>query len=305
MKLSTGAIFYQDIKTGQSVLSASLKDGVLTADLTKFALYSGAGTGRLTLNSARKVPAMAAAFNLKGVSALPLLKDASKFDWISGRANIEFQLSGAGRSQLDMVDDLQGSGQFAFFDGAIEGINIPAMVRGLKQGKIDGWKRADRAKTDFSQLSASFTMQKGIAYNKDLKLIGPLVRMTGEGNVDLGRERLDYAALPRIVANLQGQGADDDPKRGLAVPVRITGPWSDPKIVPDLERLMKDPELAQETAEKVGKVIEKLKNKEDVNKLLQGLLGGGDQQAPEGTQQQGGQENPQEKPADLLKKLFR
>ena len=301
VKLTTGAIFYKDIDTSQSALTISLKNGILTADLTKLALYSGAGTGRITLNSAREVPAMAAAFNLKGISALPLLKDASKFDWISGRANIELKLSGAGRSQEAMVQDLQGSGRFSFTDGAIEGINIPAMVRGLKQGEIDGWKRADRAKTDFSQLSASFVVQKGIAYNKDLSLIGPLVRMTGEGNVDLGREQLDYAALPRIVANLQGQGAVDDPKRGLAVPVRITGPWGDPKIVPDLERLMNDPELAQETVEKVGKVIEKLKNKEDVNKLLKGLLGGGNQEAPDGAPQQG----EQDKPEDILKKLFR
>lgn len=244
---------------------------------------------------------MAVAFNLSGVSALPLLKDAANFDWISGRANIEIKLSGAGRSQEAMVEDLQGSGRFDFSDGAIEGINIPAMVRGLKQGKLDGWKRTDRAKTDFSQLSASFVVQEGIAYNKDLNMIGPLVRMTGEGNVNLGREQLDYAAVPRIVANLQGQGAEDDPNRGIAVPVRITGPWAQPKIVPDLDRLLNDPELAQETVDKVGKVLEKLKNKEDVNNLLKGLFGGGNQQAPDGTQQQGQQDNPQ----DILKKLFR
>lgn len=301
IKLTTGAIFYQKIKTGQSALTAALNKGVLTADLTKLALYSGAGTGRVTLNGTSKVPAMAAVFNLKGVSALPLLKDASDFDWVSGRANIDVKLTGAGRSQKALVGDLQGNGRFAFADGAIEGINIPEMMRGLKLGKLDGWKRANREKTDFSELSASFTIQKGIAYNKDLKLIGPLVRMTGEGNVNIGRERIDYTALPRIVANLQGQGAVDDPKRGLAIPVRITGPWAKPKIVPDLDRLMRDPELAKDAVDKVGKALKKLKNKEDVNKLLQGVLGGGNQQAPDGTQPQGEQASPE----DILKNLLR
>ncbi|MDA7949343.1 MAG: AsmA family protein [Hyphomicrobiaceae bacterium] len=312
VKLTTGTILYKRIKTGESAVTAYLNKGVLTADLTKLALYSGAGTGRVTLNSVRQTPAMAAVFNLKGVSARPLLKDAADFDWVSGRANIEFKLSGAGNSQKAMVQGLDGSGSFVFTDGAIEGINIPAMVRGLKQGKFDGWKRTDREKTDFSKLSASFVIQKGVAYNKDLQLIGPLLRLSGEGNVDLGRERVDYAALPRLVANLQGQGAVDDPNRGLVIPVRITGAWADPKIVPDLDRLLSDPELAKDAVEKVGDVIKKLKNKEDVNQLLQGLLGGGNQQAPSGAPQQGqpsqpgppGQPNQQIRPEDVLRNLL-
>ncbi len=300
VKLTAGTILYRQIRTGQSALTAALKNGVLTADLTRFALYSGTGVGRVTVNGARKTPAMAAVFNLNGVSALPFLTDAADFDWISGRANIELKVSGAGRSQKAMMQDLQGAARVAFADGAIEGINIPAMVRGLKQGKIDGWKRADREKTDFSQLSASFVIQKGVARNKDLQLIGPLVRMTGEGDIDLGRERIDYTALPRLVANLQGQGAVDDPKRGLLIPVRITGPLADPKIVPDLNRILNDPELAKDTVEKVGEVFKKLKNKEDVNNLLQGVFGGGDQQAPDGTQPQGEQARPE----DVLRNLL-
>ncbi|MEM8743110.1 MAG: AsmA family protein, partial [Pseudomonadota bacterium] len=311
VKLTTSAILYKRIKTGQSALTTSLKNGVLTADLTKFALYSGAGAGRVTLNSARKTPAMAAVFNLKGVSALPFLTDAADFKGLSGRANIELKISGAGQSQKAMVQGLQGSSRFAFTDGAIEGINIPAMVRGLKQGRFDGWRRSDREKTDFSELSASFVIQKGVAYNKDLQMIGPLVRMTGDGNVDLGRERIDYTALPRLVANLQGQGAVDDPKRGLLIPVRITGPLANPKVVPDLNRILNDPELAKDTVEKVGDVIEKLKNKEDVNEILQGVFGGGNQQAPapDGAQPQGPPGQPAQqgqplRPEDVLRNLL-
>ncbi|MEE8306180.1 MAG: AsmA-like C-terminal region-containing protein, partial [Gammaproteobacteria bacterium] len=223
---------------------------------------------------ARAVPAVALQFNLNSISALPLLKDAVGFKWVSGRANMAFSLSGAGRSQSELVRSMQGQGRLAFSNGAIEGINIPAMVRGLKRGKLSGWKSSDRAKTDFSSLSGSFVVQQGIAYNKDLKLVGPLIRLTGEGNVDLGRERIDYAALPRIVGTLQGQGASDD-RKGIAIPVRITGPWDKPDIVPDLERLLRDPDLAKDTVNKLGKVFKKLKNKEDVNQLLQGILGGG------------------------------
>ncbi len=292
VKLITGAIHYQKIKTGKSALTATLKSGVLSADLTRVALYSGAGTGQITINGARSVPAVAVQFNLNSISALPLLKDAIGFKWVSGRANISISLSGTGRSQSELVRSMRGQGRLVFSNGAIEGINIPAMVRGLKRGKLTGWKTNEREKTDFSSLSASFVAQQGIAYNKDLKLVGPLIRLTGEGNVDLGRERIDYAALPRIVGTLQGQGAIDD-RKGIAIPVRITGPWAKPNIVLDLERLLRDPELTKDTVKKLGKVFKKLKNKEDVNQLLQGILGGGNQ--PQG---------PQVKPEDVLKKLF-
>jgi AsmA protein len=297
VRLTTGALYYKKIKTGQSALTATLKSGVLTADLTKMALYSGTGTGRVTVNGARAVPAIAVLFNLNTISALPLLKDAMGFKWVSGRANMSFSLSSTGRSQSELVRSLQGQARMVFSNGAIEGINIPAMVRGLKKGQLSGWKATKREKTDFSSLSGSLVLQKGIAYNKDLKLIGPLIRLTGEGNVDLGRERIDYAALPRIVGTLQGQGASDD-RKGIAIPVRITGPWDKPKIVPDLERLLRDPELAKETVNKLGKVFKKLKNKEDVNRVLQGLFGGGNQGAAGGAQGQ------QAKPEDVLKKLF-
>lgn len=304
LRLTTGAIHFRNIRTGDSDVAADIKSGVLTANLTRLSLYSGTGTGRVTLNGARAISGVVASFNLKGISALPLLRDASGFDWVSGRANMTLSVSGNGRSQSEIMRSLQGQGQFAFSNGAIEGINIPELVRGLKQGQFDGWKRSSREKTDFSQLSASFVIRQGVASNSDLQMIGPLIRMSGEGIVDLGNERLDYSALPRIVASLEGQGAQFDPNKGLAVPIKITGPWARPKVVPDLERLLRDPELAQDTVNKVGKVLEKLKNKEDVNKLLQGVLGGGNQQpAPDGSQppSQGQPATPE----DLLRRFIR
>jgi len=308
LKLTTQALFYKKIKAGKSALSASLKSGVLKVGLTKLALYSGSGTGTITLNGARATPVFSVRLTLKDISALPLLTNAVNFKWISGRANLAIDVTGSGRSQSDIMRSLKGKSNLVFADGAIEGINIPAMMRGLKQGQFGGWKSKAHEKTDFSKLSGSFLIQDGIAYNKDLTLVGPLVRLTCEGNVDLGRERIDYAALPRIVASLQGQGANED-RKGIAVPVRITGPWEKPKIVPDLQRLLNDPELAKETAEKVGKVLDKLKNKKDFKKMLDGFLGGGNQNAGAGTDAGGGAgaqpQGEQVKPEDLLKKLFR
>ncbi|MCG8559819.1 MAG: AsmA family protein [Hyphomicrobiales bacterium] len=318
--LTAGQMFYEDIKVGKSKVTAKLSNGILTADLQDMQLYGGRGTGRLTLNGARAVPAFASTFEFADVSALPLLKDAAKFDWVSGRAKLAVNLTGAGRSQSEIVRTLQGKGSFHFSDGAIEGVNIAQRIRALKKGQLGGWRREPRAKTDFSQLSGTFTMQAGVATNRDLQMVGPLIRLAGAGTVDVPRERLDYRVEPRIVASLEGQGSTQE-LQGLKVPVKITGPWRKPKIKPDLEHFLKDPDAAVDAAKRIGRAIEKLKKKDGgqgVNRLLQNFLGGGQdggapQPAPDG---QGGQvqqgqappsqEEPQKvRPEDLLRQLFR
>ncbi len=311
VNFNAGAIFYQQIKTGAGAVSASLKKGVLTANLNKLALYDGTGTGRLTLNGARAVPAIALAVDLRGLSALPFMRAAMKIKRISGRAHLVFNVSGAGRTQSQMVTTLSGNGNLRFTNGAIEGINIPAMIRGLKQGRFAGWKTTEREKTDFSSLSGSFTMSNGIASNPDLSLIGPLLRMTGKGTIDVPREYLDYALTPRLVASLQGQGGETD-REGIVIPVRVRGPWGNPKAVPDLKRILEDPELARDALEKAGKAVKGLKGKkitgEDVEQILQGVLGGGQQPQPAAPGEPA-QAQPQQQqkvdPEELLKKFFK
>ena len=312
INFNTGAILYQQIKTGAGAVSASLKGGVLTANLNRLALYSGSGTGRITLNGARTVPALAVRLDLRNVSALPILRDAMKFKWISGRANLAVNLSGTGRTEQQIVATLNGNGSMRFSDGAIEGINIPAMVRGLKQGRFAGWKTSEREKTDFSSLTGTFSMRNGVATNTDLNLIGPLIRLTGQGTVNVPAESVDYALTPRLVASLQGQGSDQQ-LEGIVIPVRVYGPWARPKVKPDLKRIMENPELARDTIEKAGDLIKGLKGKKikgkDVEQILQGVLGGGQQpQAAPAQPGQPAQAQPQPQqvnPEELLKQLFK
>lgn len=306
VNLNAGALLYDKIKVGQSAVTANLKGGVLTANLTKLQLYGGSGTGRITLNGARAVPALGGALDLKGVSALPLLRDAMKFDWVSGRANLALNLSGSGRTEDQLVRTLRGNGSIAFADGAIEGINIPAMIRGFKEGRIGDWKKQAREKTDFSSLTGSFTMQNGVAHNADLNLVGPLIRMTGAGTVNVPGESLDYSLTPRLVGSLEGQGSQQQ-LGGLVIPVRVHGPWSKPKVKPDLKKIIENPDLAVDAVEKIGKAVKGLKGKKvtgkEVEQLLQGVLGGGQQQ--QGDPAAGGEPQQQIEAGDLFKQLFK
>ncbi len=269
--IAAGALFYQDIKLGKSRVVLVLKDGLLKSRLPEIQAYGGKGLGTIEIDGQSTVPRVKGNATINGVSALPLLTDAMALDWVAGNGSISLGFTARGRSQKALVQTLTGQGRFAFTDGAIVGLNIPQMVRGLGEGKAGGLQRDKTMKTDFSELSGTLSINKGIVTNKDLSLVGPLIRVAGAGTIDMPARSLDYAAMPKIVASLEGQGGEDS--TGFTIPLRIQGPWAKPKIVPDLEGLAKNPEAVVETVKQLGKKL-KDGDKKKVKKVLENLTGG-------------------------------
>ena len=161
MKLAASQILYRDIKIGKSALAVTIKGGKLSANLTELALYKGQAKGSLTLDGARKTPALTAAFNVSGVDGRSLLNDAIKMKWLEGNGNLSFSVAATGASQRQMVSTLGGKAKFSFLDGAIRGVNIPQMLRTLGSNPLNGWQTGETQKTDFSSFSASYTIAKG------------------------------------------------------------------------------------------------------------------------------------------------
>ncbi len=273
LRLSAGSISYQSIKIGKSALTVSIKDRLLTANLTELQLYNGMTKGQITVNARNKTPTISIKTNVSNVQALPLLQDLNGFDWIDGLANINLNVVASGRSQSQFVQSLKGKAGFSFADGAVRGINIAKMIRNVKNLNLSGWSRGKAEATDFSKLAASFTINKGRAVTRDLAMIGPLVRLTGAGTVNLPAQSLDFRLQPKLVGSLEGQGGDVD-LAGLDIPVTVKGPWSNPSIRPDLKGLLQNPEQTKKTLKKLGKTLKKTKPKD----LLNNLLGGNNSQ---------------------------
>ncbi len=102
-------------------------------------------------------------------------------------------------------------------------------------------------KTDFSEISGTFDIRKGLLTNADFKFLGPLIRIFGQGDVNLGAQTMSFRLTPKAVSTLEGQGGTADVS-GLSFPLLVSGPWSNLSIRPDLEggiaNLLKDPEGA-------------------------------------------------------------
>ncbi len=283
-ELTLASLKVQDIKLDRTVLALAMANNVLTADLKEFGLYEGSGNGSLILKVADGRPTIEEKFSLKGLQALPFLTDAAEFDKLEGTATAEFSLTTTGGTERELVKNLNGDGRVVFADGAISGINIAAMVRNAATAFLSAEANETR-KTDFAELSGSFTIQNGILSNQDLSLQAPTLRVAGSGTVDLPARQVDYRIDPKAAATLEGQGSEADVS-GLLVPVTVTGPFDDLSYQPDLSgvinQAIKDPKALEkqlkEQVEGLGvsgdDIKDQLKSidKDDAKNLLEDLV---------------------------------
>jgi len=269
------------ITIGPSAFVIAFRNGVATTGLG-VELYGGHVRGTLAVDATKQVPAFDGEFHLDDVETEPLLKDAAQFGMVSGRAKLKLKMSGTGGDADTIKSSLKGDGSILVSDGAIDGIDLTALIRGLGKGDFD-LRQGAGAKTAFSDLGGSFTIADGIAETQNLKMISPLLKVSADGTVDLARSNIDILARPEIVAGPEGSGGANE-FAGLGVPVRIEGPLDKPRIQPQIGSLFADTESASKTVNKIGEMLQrKFKGKpvgEAIGRLLGGVQIGSGQQAP-------------------------
>jgi AsmA protein len=223
---------------------------------------------------------------------LPLLRSLADFDKLDGKMQAKISVHSSGSSQRAIMANLAGTTFVVFQDGAIRGLNVAQMIRSLTSSTLSGWQENKEQATDLTQLSASFKIDKGQAQTTDLNLVGPLVRMAGVGTIDLGTKQIGFRVEPKLVMTTEGQGRAGDPV-GLGIPVMIDGPWAEPRIYPDMQGILDNPDAAYAKLKEMGKGLFGA-NGAGLGGLsgLGGLIGGGQGQGTAGGQSSGG------KPAD-------
>lgn len=278
VKLTAGRLIALGHPIEKGTLQLQVDNGIMKASIPSFGLYEGTGSLDVTVNGGATQTGLKGRVALNKVKVKPLLATASGLDWVSGTADVVFDVTSAGRSERDIISGLNGTGKFIVLDGALEGVNIPGMVRNLQSGNLLASSGKPSEKTDFSELSATFNIERGVISNKDLLMKGPLLRMAGEGLINLPTEQIDYGLKPKLVSSLDGQGGAND-LSGINIPLRLKGPLANPKIVPDAKGLLENnPEAIKNTVDGVKKVVKDLKKKkissEEMKGLLNGMLGG-------------------------------
>ena len=268
--LSATELNVGSVRAAPVSLHATVANGILDVALAPSRLYGGEVQATVSVNASDEPPVHALHIDLNGVRALPLLSDLGDFGSLDGRLQSKIDVRASGNSQSAVMSSLAGTADVRIQDGQILGINVAKMIRTLTARTLLGWEDNKTESTDLTELSARFQIQEGRAQTTNLRLFGPLIRVTGSGTIDLNTKTLQFKLDPKLVASLEGQGGAADPL-GFGVPVNIEGSWSDPRIYPDVAGILSDPDGAYAKLHALG----------------QGLFGKGDSQSGGGNSNTG------------------
>ena len=251
-RISAAEINIGEARFAPAAIDANLAGGVLKTRFSNLGAYGGQASGDVIVDASSGNPTYSLRSDLVGVRALPLLRSAADFDKLDGKMQAKIGVRSTGTSQRAIMANLAGTVFANFQDGAIKGLNVAQMIRSLTASPLSGWQEGRDQNTDLTQLSASFRIDKGQATTGDLNLVGPLVKMTGAGTIDLGAKALAFRVEPKLVMTTEGQGRAADPV-GLGIPVVIDGPWAEPRIYPDMAGILDNPDAAYAKLKEMGK----------------------------------------------------
>lgn len=268
IRLSANQLGYGKVRMGPATAALTVSDGVARLAVPQAGFYDGVISADITANGAGNVPSISVVAGMEGVKALPLLSDAAGFDKIEGRLKASVEVSGAGGDSYALARSLNGPVNLVVNDGALRGIDVAGLVRNVRSLIGGGYSEDSNARTEFSELSIPVVITNGVAQASDIRVLGPFVRMSGAGSVDLADQTINMRLDPRVVGSLDGQGGDFDVS-GLGMPIMVTGPLSGPSIYPDLSAVLADPNRALQALTQLGGGVGELAG--GASNLIEGL----------------------------------
>lgn len=283
--LRIGKLSYGKTKLENVRIDLKADDGI--AKLAPFSanLYGGSMQGTLDVD-ARTNPNIAFKQTMSSVAVGPLLEDTINNDMLSGVGTVNIDIATQGNTVNLFKKNLAGTSSLALADGALKGIDIAAKIRDIKnkvnllKGKAVETASDEKQKTDFSELNANFTIKSGIAHNEDLSMKAPILRLAkGDsfGDINIGSETLNYTATPTIVKSIKGQGGENlDELAGIAIPLKISGTFTDPKFGLDTQAIvtgLAKSKLLEKVGGEKGAAVQELIGGDNKLDAVKGLLG--------------------------------
>ena len=309
-ELAFAQIRYRDLNITKGDITVTLAKGVLTVGTDKIALAQGTIDAGATLDASGPALAIDYHATAAGVQARPLLQTFAGSDRIGGTIAFEARGKGTGKNEKEVIQSLAGTGQFKVTDGAIYGINLGQTLRQI--GSL-GIASSQSEKTDFAELSGTWTIKDGVLDNRDLKMLAPLFRVTGAGTVPMPPKTVNYVVEATLVASTQGQGGKDA-LAGVPIPIKVTGTWSNPVYTVDwasaFREMAADPARLKNMTGSLGKAAQQFGVALPSTGSSVGNPGGGLLQQLPGVQQPSGQAPPSggqpqpKSPLQLPKTLF-
>lgn len=257
-----GMLKVANVKLAQIRIDTEARNGKLDVPLSA-QLYDGGIKGKLAIDAATS--RFTIDQKLANVDIALLLKDALNLELVEGKGNIDVNLVTQGNRVSALKKGLNGALGMKLAGGAIRGIDLGKLAQGVsnlgKNTSVQTLGVNKNEKTAFDKFEASFKVRDGIARNDDLAISSSVLQLNGNGDVDIGNDKLNYT----VKAKLTKPGESG----GITLPVQIIGPYADLKFKVDYGAL-----VSSAAKQKVDAKVQEVKNKlqEDAKAKLQNEL---------------------------------
>ncbi len=208
------------IPFGKTRATVEIDRARAVATIQEMAAFEGAVTGTFVANN-RSGFSVRGDLKVAQIALQPFLAATADLDKFTGKADFESRFLSSGETLDALMNNMSGDGRVDIGRGTIEGIDLDKLLRGDVTGGT----------TVFNSMVATWTIADGVLTNDDLLMKLSRLSATGKGTVGLGLRTIDYVFSPQL-------DGPDGPR--LIVPVKIKGSWSNPSVVPDLEKALKN-----------------------------------------------------------------
>ncbi len=207
------------------------RDAAVAFDLNDGQLYAGSASARfdgrrisgdLTVDARAEPPAVSLELAAQDVDIGRLLARLLGQDLIHGVGGMDLLIAGRGRSLAEIVGTSEGHVRVLMDGGEVKTGSLGVLVGGVSE-ILPGLSSGDGEWTAINCVAGDFDLRDGVATSRVALLDSEILRLIGDGQIDLSNDTLDFKVDP----------TPNNPTLNVAVPVTLSGALADPSVAPD------------------------------------------------------------------------
>ena len=230
--LKVGAMTFSGIESTDVEIGLNAGDGKVRVNPSRARLYGGTYSGDIRLDATGERPRLSINETVNGIDfnafAATVMPGAPMHGTLTGNV----LMTATGETTADLQSTLNGTADFDFANGYVDGIDLWNVVQGIVAA-------ADKAvptvnprpwRTDFERLEGRARVVNGVVEVETLAASVPHLDVTGGGRINLNDSALNLSVQAKIV---EEEGLELLPRErslvGFRVPVVIGGTIEAPK----------------------------------------------------------------------------
>ncbi|SEI50837.1 Uncharacterized protein involved in outer membrane biogenesis [Allopseudospirillum japonicum] len=206
----------------------SAHQGQLQINPLKLTVYGGQIQMQAAIDTQAQPARWQLQHQIQGVETQALLQQMADMQLFRGRLSAQGQYQTQGQNTQSLLANLSGELQAQIQQGALQGMNISRdLCNAVALAQNRQLTRTWSQDTEFERLNARLIFQQGKANNPDFHAQIPGLELTGQGDVDLVAQTLDYQLGARFTNTADQHACKVNPYlERIRWPMRCQGPLS-------------------------------------------------------------------------------